>query len=205
MGFGFFLFPTPASTRCRAGRQIGDSLGLQVRFKIRERLQNRTRHVGEALSLPKRRSRLGSTFGGAAERSEAEGVHYDEWYKLSLRTTPSGFAIAQPPFNSGMIATGNHNFERFAALCNTLSGEARALRASGRLRASPTGAGKPCAYSNQRSALPQSARSGCQLPQRGSQGGCAAAGGFEPPLPGGLETEKRRVGRLALPVIGGEL
>ena len=30
-----------------------------------------------------------------------------------------------------MIATGNHNFERFAALCNTLPGEARALRASG--------------------------------------------------------------------------
>ena len=29
---------------------------------------------------------------------------------------------------------------------------------------------------------PQSARSGCQLPFQGSQGGCAAAGGFEPPL-----------------------
>ena len=28
-----------------------------------------------------------------------------------------------------MIAPGNHNFERFAALCNTLPGEARALRA----------------------------------------------------------------------------
>ena len=27
-----------------------------------------------------------------------------------------------------MIATGNHNFERFAALCNTLSGEPRRLR-----------------------------------------------------------------------------
>ena len=25
-------------------------------------------------------------------------------------------------FNFGMIATGNHNFERFAALCNTLGG-----------------------------------------------------------------------------------
>ena len=32
-------------------------------------------------------------------------------------------------FNFGMIATGNHNFERFAALCNTLPGEAWALRA----------------------------------------------------------------------------
>ena len=47
------------------------------------------------------------------------------------KENPSGFADAQPPFNSGMIATGNHNFERFAALCNTLPGEARALRASG--------------------------------------------------------------------------
>ena len=37
-----------------------------------------------------------------------------------------------------MIATGNHNFERPAALCNTLSGEPRRLRRSGRLRASPT-------------------------------------------------------------------
>ena len=39
-----------------------------------------------------------------------------------------------------MIATGNHNFEKFAALCNTLSGEPRRLRRSGRLRAAPTGA-----------------------------------------------------------------
>ena len=31
-----------------------------------------------------------------------------------------------------MIATGNHNFEKFAALCNTLSGEPRRLRRSGR-------------------------------------------------------------------------
>ena len=30
-----------------------------------------------------------------------------------------------------MIATGNHNFERFAALCNTLSGEPRRLRRCG--------------------------------------------------------------------------
>ena len=31
-----------------------------------------------------------------------------------------------------MIATGNHNFEKFAALCNTLSGEPRRLRRSSR-------------------------------------------------------------------------
>ena len=36
-----------------------------------------------------------------------------------------------------MIATGNHNFERFAALCNTLSGEPRRLRRSGRLVGDP--------------------------------------------------------------------
>ena len=39
-----------------------------------------------------------------------------------------------------MIATGNHNFERFAALCNTPEVEPRRLRRFGRLRASPTGA-----------------------------------------------------------------
>ena len=42
---------------------------------------------------------------------------------------PSVSPFGLPPLNSGMIATGNHNFERFAALCNTLSGEPRALRA----------------------------------------------------------------------------
>ena len=35
-------------------------------------------------------------------------------------------------FNRCMIATGNHNFERPAALCNTLSGEPRRLRRTGR-------------------------------------------------------------------------
>ena len=78
-----------------------------------------------------------------------------------------------------MIATGNHNFERFAALCNTLSGEPRRLRRTGRLLVDPyrglchpswcflksrvTGGyepplrvrQKPCAYSNQRSTPPQ--------------------------------------------------
>ena len=34
-------------------------------------------------------------------------------------------------FNFGMIATGNHNFERFAALCNTPEVEPRRLRRSG--------------------------------------------------------------------------
>ena len=44
--------------------------------------------------------------------------------------TPSVSPFGLPAFNCGMIATGNHNFERFAALCNTLPGEARALRAA---------------------------------------------------------------------------
>ena len=39
--------------------------------------------------------------------------------------------VRSAPFNSGMIAPGNHHFERFAALCNTLPGEARRLRRSG--------------------------------------------------------------------------
>ena len=36
--------------------------------------------------------------------------------------------------------------------------------------------GKPLACGNQRGTLPQTARSGCQLPQGGSRGGCAASG-----------------------------
>ena len=45
------------------------------------------------------------------------------------RTTPPQLRIRSAAFNSGMIATGNHNFERFAALCNTPAGAPRALRA----------------------------------------------------------------------------
>ena len=45
-------------------------------------------------------------------------------------STPSA-SLRSAAFNRGMIATGNHNFEKFAALCNTLSGEPRALRARG--------------------------------------------------------------------------
>ena len=48
---------------------------------------------------------------------------------LTKQTPPPH--VRSAPFNSGMIAPGNHNFERFAAPCNTLSGEAGALRASG--------------------------------------------------------------------------
>ena len=48
----------------------------------------------------------------------------------SSNDTPSVSPFGLPAFNSGMIATGNHNFERFAALCNTLPGEARALCAN---------------------------------------------------------------------------
>ena len=47
---------------------------------------------------------------------------------------PAGAKVSPfglPAFNSGMIATGNHNFEKFAALCNTLSGEPRRLRRNG--------------------------------------------------------------------------
>ncbi len=44
-------------------------------------------------------------------------------------TAPPQLRVRSAAFNRGMIATGNHNFERFAALCNTLPGEAWALRA----------------------------------------------------------------------------
>ena len=45
------------------------------------------------------------------------------------RTAPPQLRVRSAAFNSGMIATGNHNFERFAALCNTPVGAPRALRA----------------------------------------------------------------------------
>ena len=81
-------------------------------------------------------------------------------------------------FNFGMIATGNHHFERFAALCNTLGGSQETHRRwlcqdsllqglchpSGCFLKSGVTGGfypplrvrwKPCAYSNQRSTPPQ--------------------------------------------------
>ena len=52
--------------------------------------------------------------------------------RLLACIAPAGVSVSPfglPAFNSGMIATGNHNFERFAALCNTPEVEPRALRA----------------------------------------------------------------------------
>ena len=63
-------------------------------------------------------------------------MQLDEWYLFQLCTiqqesfellalaTPHQPRYAQQLFNYGMIAPGNHNFERFAALCNT-PGEAK--------------------------------------------------------------------------------
>ena len=51
--------------------------------------------------------------------------------RLLACIAPAGAKVSPfglPAFNSGMIAPGNHNFEKFAALCNTLSGAPRALR-----------------------------------------------------------------------------
>ena len=45
------------------------------------------------------------------------------------RSAPPQLRVRSAAFNSGMIATGNHNFEKFAALCNTPVGAPRALRA----------------------------------------------------------------------------
>ena len=150
------------------------------------------------MHCPLARSALGSTSGGAAEQSEAEGVRFVGWDKSMISAAPVGEALSLPPaakplgspnwrplqtqkllaysnqrttpplrlakcrlrrllaciapagvsvspfglpaFNRGMIATGNHDFERLAALCNTPEVEPRRLRRSGRLRAAPTGA-----------------------------------------------------------------
>ena len=87
------------------------------------------------------RSTLGSLSEGAAEQSEAEGV-YPVVNVGVLRYTNDTLSVSPfglPAFNRCMIATGNHNFERPAALCNTLSGEPRRLRRSGRQIGDPYG------------------------------------------------------------------
>ena len=96
-------------------------------------------------------------------------------YTPSVRFAGSEVPSNPTAFNRGMIAPGNHNFERFAALCNTPEVEPRRLRRSGRLRASPTvGVCKTGGHTIQRRTLPQP-RFARQLPQRGSQG-CFAPG-----------------------------
>ena len=71
--------------------------------------------------------------GELLSEREAEGVCYE--IQDTLQNTNDTLSVSPfglPAFNRGMIATGNHNFEKFAALCNTLSGEPRRLRRSGR-------------------------------------------------------------------------
>ena len=119
------------------------------------------------MHCPLARSALGSTSGGAAEQSEAEGVRFVGWDKSMISAAPVGEALSLPPAAKPL---GSPNWR-------------------------PLQTQKLLAYSNQRTTPPQSARSGCQLPQRWSQGGCAAAGGFEPPLrvrwkPGGWRGAK---------------
>ena len=53
------------------------------------------------------------------------------------QSTPPQLRVRSAAFNRGMIATGNHNFERFAALCNTPEVEPRRLRCTGRLAGDP--------------------------------------------------------------------
>ena len=60
--------------------------------------------VGEALSLPLRRSRLGSLPEGAAERSEAEGVSWDEWYAPPAFTMPCRGRLAGDPSGAAALA-----------------------------------------------------------------------------------------------------
>ena len=79
---------------------------------------------------PWREAPLAPPLGELLRECEAEGVQLDEWghYEIT-HDTPSVSPFGLPAFNCGMIATGNHNFEKFAALCNTPEVEPRALRA----------------------------------------------------------------------------
>ena len=72
--------------------------------------------------------------GELLSECEAERVRYDICNMPKVtHDTPSVSPFGLPAFNSGMIATGNHNFEGFAALCNTPEVEPRALRVMMRL------------------------------------------------------------------------
>ena len=76
------------------------------------------------------RSAPGSTSGGAGSPNGlTEGVSCVFCSTPIFRSAPPQLRVRSAAFNSGMIATGNHNFERFAALCNTPVGAPRALRA----------------------------------------------------------------------------
>ena len=103
------------------------------------------------------RSALGSTSGGAGSPNGlTEGVSSVYCNIPYFRSAPPQLRVRSAAFNNGMIATGNHNFEKFAALCNTPEGAPRALRArelckpvferhrTGRVR-KPTYWYKPCA------------------------------------------------------------
>ena len=102
--------------------------------------------VGVIEDFTTARSALGSTSGGAGSPNGlTEGVPSDERTMLQNSTRPYGSSgeagsihptappqlrVRSAAFNRGMIATGNHDFERFAALCNTPEGAPRALRAA---------------------------------------------------------------------------
>ena len=61
-------------------------------------------------------------------RCKTGGTHHSTGDTPSVRFVGSEMPPNPTAFNSGMIATGNHNFERFAALCNTPKVEPRVLR-----------------------------------------------------------------------------
>ena len=62
-------------------------------------------------------------------RIGAERVSCVTMTRCVFHSTPPQPRVCSAAFNHGMIAPGNHNFERFAALCNTPKVEPRALRA----------------------------------------------------------------------------
>ena len=73
----------------------------------------------------------GAPFGGAGSPNGlTEGVSCVEWHYVGRcfihPTAPPQLRIRSAAFNRGMIATGNHDFERSAALCNTPEVEPRA-------------------------------------------------------------------------------
>ena len=96
------------------------------------------------------------------------------------RTLPQP-RYAQQLFNFGMIATGNHNFERFAALCNTPGGSQGRFAPAGGYELPLRVRWKPLDCSNQRCTLPQSSLRAASSLREGAKG--ASRRGHCPAVP----------------------
>ena len=109
--------------------------------------------------------------GAASSRPKADGIaRLAEWEQLSAPTVGGG--------NHGVVPFNEvHSLSQPVRAASSLREGAKAAAPQREAKSLPYGGRrKSWGCTVQRSTLPQSARSGCQLPQRGSQGRFAPAG-----------------------------